>query len=127
LCYGIEQLQKHAVTYVALLLTVHLMLVQVKAGVGATGIMLFINTRTNQCCVARLGDSMPFLAASKGAALKAPILTGRLPALELSSQQLLDQLALIELVHACLCCCCCCCCCCFTYCHAKHGAVSQSL
>ncbi|WIA20127.1 hypothetical protein OEZ85_005977 [Tetradesmus obliquus] len=38
----------------------------VKAGVGATGIMLFINTRTNQCCVARLGDSMPFVAASKG-------------------------------------------------------------
>jgi hypothetical protein len=43
-----------------------LVLVQVKAGVGATGIMLFINTRTNQCCVARLGDSMPFVAASKG-------------------------------------------------------------
>ncbi|KAF6255427.1 hypothetical protein COO60DRAFT_211417 [Scenedesmus sp. NREL 46B-D3] len=38
----------------------------VKAGVGATGIMLYINTRTNQCCVARLGDGMPFIAASQG-------------------------------------------------------------
>jgi hypothetical protein len=56
-----------------------LVLLQVKAGVGATGIMLFINTRTNQCCVARLGNSMPFVAASKGR----PILRLRQPAVQL--------------------------------------------
>ncbi|KAF8063098.1 hypothetical protein HT031_003937 [Scenedesmus sp. PABB004] len=40
---------------------------QVKAGVGATGLMVYVDTRANSCTVARLGDALPFLAASKGA------------------------------------------------------------
>lgn len=40
--------------------------IQVKAGVGATGVMMYLDTRTNNCCIARMGDSLPFVAESKG-------------------------------------------------------------
>lgn len=39
---------------------------QVKAGVGATGTMLFLDTQSNRCHIARLGKSMPFATARKG-------------------------------------------------------------
>lgn len=42
---------------------------QVKAGVGATGTMLLLDTRSNRCHIARLGKSMPFATATKGAPL----------------------------------------------------------
>lgn len=43
-----------------------LLLRQVKALVGATGVMLLLDTQTNTCYTARLGRAMPFTAASKG-------------------------------------------------------------
>eukprot|EP00775_Hariotina_reticulata_P005188 gene5188-5426_t len=38
----------------------------VKAGVGATGIMMYINTRSNHCYTGRMGDAMPFVSAAQG-------------------------------------------------------------
>eukprot|EP00877_Chromochloris_zofingiensis_P013711 jgi/Chrzof1/8594/Cz03g16220.t1 len=38
----------------------------VKACVGATGLLVFISTTTNKCFIARLGNSIPFLAKSTG-------------------------------------------------------------
>jgi hypothetical protein len=39
---------------------------QVKAGVGATGTMMLLDTRSNRCHIARLGKSVPFATATKG-------------------------------------------------------------
>lgn len=47
-------------------LHVHVCL-QVKASVGATGTMVLLDIKTNRCHVARLGKSIPFATASKGA------------------------------------------------------------
>jgi hypothetical protein len=41
-------------------------MLQVKATVGATGVMLYLDTASNKCYTARLGRAMPFAAASRG-------------------------------------------------------------
>lgn len=40
---------------------------QIKASVGATGVVVYIDTRNGICYASRLGASGPFVARSKGA------------------------------------------------------------
>ena len=45
---------------------------QVKATVGATGTMLYLDTTSNQCYVANIGNCTPFLTRSQGDVASVP-------------------------------------------------------
>lgn len=47
---------------------------KVKASVGATGTMMWLDTKTNRCHVVRLGKAVPFATASKGMTAAGPYL-----------------------------------------------------